>query len=197
MSDPVELHAQDTALLVMDFQPGIVAGYGGDDAPALVNARRLCEAARSAGIRVIFVTVGFREGYPEVASNNKMFGSLKQSGRLLIDNSAADVHPKLERRAEEVHVIKRRVGAFGTTDLDTVLRANRIETLVMCGIATSGVVLTTLRVAADLDYRCVVVSDACADRDPDVHACLMEKVFPRQASIVSTLDAAAAFVAAQ
>src|SRR6201999_3794135 len=83
-------------------------------------------------------------------------------------------------------IIKHRVGAFLGTDLETLLRARRVETLVLLGIATSGVVLSTLRYAADMDYRIVVASDGCADMDPEVHRVLMEKVFPRQATVSTT-----------
>jgi nicotinamidase-related amidase len=57
--------------------------------------------------------------------------------------------------------------------------------LVLAGIVTSGVVLSTLRQAADLDYRLTVLADGCLDSDPDVHWVLLEKVFPRQADVVS------------
>jgi nicotinamidase-related amidase len=83
-----------------------------------------------------------------------------------------------------VVVTKHRVSAFAGTDLEMVLRAGGTETLVLAGLATSGVVLSTLRHAADADYRIVVVEDCCADRDPEVHRVLMEKVFPRQATVV-------------
>ena len=52
--------------------------------------------------------------------------------------------------------------------------------------ATSGVILSTVRLAADLDYNLVVVEDGCADRDPEVHKLLMERVFPRQGTVVSS-----------
>jgi nicotinamidase-related amidase len=51
-------------------------------------------------------------------------------------------------------------------------------------LATSGVVLSTIRHAADADYKIVVVEDCCADRDPEVHRVLAEKVFVRQATVV-------------
>jgi nicotinamidase-related amidase len=86
----------------------------------------------------------------------------------------------------EIVVIKHRVGAFFATDLDMILRANEIDTLVLCGIATSGVVLSTLRHAADADYRIVVLRDCCSDADPEVHACPLNKVFPRQATVVAS-----------
>jgi nicotinamidase-related amidase len=79
------------------------------------------------------------------------------------------------------------VSAFSGSDLDVLLRGAGADTLVLSGIATSGVVLSTLRQAADLDYRITVLADACADRDPEVHRVLLEKVFPRQA-VVTTAD---------
>jgi len=85
-------------------------------------------------------------------------------------------------------VVKHRVNAFFGTDLDMILRAQGRDTLILVGHATSGVILSTIRYAADADYRLVVVEDGCADRDPEVHTILMEKVFPRQATVASTLD---------
>jgi nicotinamidase-related amidase len=69
-----------------------------------------------------------------------------------------------------------------------VLRAGETSCLVLAGIATSGVVLSTLRQAADLDYRLTVLADGCLDADAEVHRVLVEKVFPRQADVVSVAD---------
>ena len=62
----------------------------------------------------------------------------------------------------------------------------------LCGISTSGVVLSTVRDGADHDFRIVVLEDGCFDRDPEVHRVLTEKVFPRQAEVVSIDDFVAA-----
>jgi nicotinamidase-related amidase len=72
-----------------------------------------------------------------------------------------------------------------------ILRAKGVDTLVLFGIATSGVVLTTVRHAFDLDYRLIVLKDACADLDPEVHRVLTEKVFPAQAEVVDVAGWAA------
>ena len=58
----------------------------------------------------------------------------------------------------------------------------------LAGIATSGVVLSTLRQAADLDYRLVVLADGCLDADPEVHQVLTGKVFPRQADVLTVAE---------
>ena len=78
--------------------------------------------------------------------------------------------------------------AFTGSDLEVVLRAGGLDRLVLAGIATSGVVLATLRQAADLDYQLTVLADGCLDADPEVHRVLTEKVFPRQADVVSIAD---------
>ncbi len=88
-------------------------------------------------------------------------------------------------------VTKRRVSAFTGSDLGVLLRGLGAGTLVLTGIATSGVVLSTLREAADLDYRLIVLADACLGADPEVHRVLTEKVFPRQADVRNIADWAA------
>jgi nicotinamidase-related amidase len=82
-------------------------------------------------------------------------------------------------------VVKHRVNAFFGTDLEMMLRAHDIDTLVLLGHATSGVIVSTVRYAADADYRLVVVEDGCADRDAEMHTFLMQRLFPRQATVVS------------
>jgi nicotinamidase-related amidase len=72
-----------------------------------------------------------------------------------------------------------------------LLRGLGADELVLTGIATSGVVLSTVRQAADLDYRITVLADACGDADSEVHRVLTEKVFPRQASVTTVADWAA------
>ncbi len=88
----------------------------------------------------------------------------------------------------EVIVTKRRVGAFATTDLESIIRAHQVTTLALLGIATSGVVLSTVRWAADADYELLVLEDCCADADEEVHRVLMHKVFPRQATVVQAQE---------
>jgi nicotinamidase-related amidase len=175
-----------TALLVMDVQQGIVSRYAGD-ADYLPRLRRAVEAARAAGLRVIYVTVAFREGYPEISDRNKSFSAIGRTSGFVAGDSSTAVHPAVAPAPGEPVVLKRRVSAFAGSDLDVLLRAGNIDTLVLTGIATSGVVLSTLRQAADLDYRLVVLADACLDGDPEVHRVLTGKVFPRQAD-VRTVD---------
>ena len=172
-------------LLVMDFQHGLVESIA--DPSVLDAAGRAVKAARVSGIPVMFVRVAFRPGYPEAAASNAAFAAIAERGDAMTqEHPATQVHAALEPGPDEPVIVKRRVSAFSGSDLDVLLRAADAGTLVLAGIATSGVVLSTLRQAADLDYRLIVLSDACADRDPEVHRVLLEKVFPRQALVTET-----------
>jgi len=97
-----------------------------------------------------------------------------------------DPRPIIEPVNDDVVVVKRRTSAFSGSDLEVLLRAWGIKHLVLAGIATSGVVLSTTREAADKDYQLTILSDLCADPDAEVHAVLLEKVFPRQATVIAS-----------
>ncbi len=171
-----------TALLIMDVQPQIVERFG--DSGLTERLARAARAARGAGVRVVYVKVGFREGYPEISPRNATFSRIAELGGF-VEGVSSEVHAAVAPQPGDVVVTKRRVSAFAGSDLDVVLRAGGIEALVLSGIATSGVVLSTLRQAADLDFSLTVLSDGCVDADEEVHRVLCEKVFPRQAQVLT------------
>jgi nicotinamidase-related amidase len=179
-----------TVLLVMDVQRGVVERFA-DDAGYLPRLGRAVTAARAAGIPVVYVTVGFRPGHPEISARNRTFSAIASTGRFAQGDPGAEIHPAVAPAGGDLVVIKRRVSAFAGSDLEVLLRGLGAGTLVLTGIATSGVVLSTLRQAADLDYGLVVLADACLDADPEVHRVLTEKVFPRQAEVLTVAQWAA------
>jgi nicotinamidase-related amidase len=171
-----------TALLVMDVQNGITQrisdpGY----VPRVATAVR---AARAAGVPVVYVVVGFRDGHPEISPRNKSFSALPD-GVFTPGDPGAAIHPDVAPQPGDPVVTKRRISAFTGSDLEVLLRSGGVGHLVLAGLSTSGVVLSTLRQAADLDYRLTVLSDGCADPDTEVHRVLLEKVFPRQAEVTT------------
>ena len=176
------------ALLLMDLQKAI---FGRVEAgPELIERlKEVKSAAQAAGMLVIYVVVQFRDGFPEVGPGNKMFGMLKSGGFPLTEgNEAVEIVGDLTPTTGDIVVTKRRVSAFAGSDLEMVLRAQQIEHVVLAGISTSGVVLSTLREAADKDYQITVLSDCCLDRDGEVHRVLMEKVFPVQADVFTSKE---------
>jgi nicotinamidase-related amidase len=173
----------------MDYQNDIVGMLPENQQAALLDrASAILKKARQAHLSVIYVVVRFRDGYPEIDPRNKLFSNLKASGRLREGTPGAEIHDRVAPQNGDIVVTKRRVGAFSTTDMETILRSKNIDTLVLFGISTSGVVLSTVRWAADMDYSIVVVSDACADPDAEVNRVLMNKVFPRQATVLTSQE---------
>ncbi|HWZ14204.1 MAG TPA: isochorismatase family cysteine hydrolase [Mucilaginibacter sp.] len=175
---------QNTALLVMDMQAGIVAMLP-DAAHILGAVAKAIAHAREKKMPVIYVVVGFRQGAPEISLNNKGFAAAKERFANVNMDEFMTVHPELAPQAGELTIVKRRVCAFTGSDLEVVLRTFNIQHLVLAGIATSGVVLSTVREASDKDYRLTVLADGCADGDEEVHRVLTAKVFPRQADVLT------------
>ncbi|WP_260738598.1 isochorismatase family cysteine hydrolase [Tunturiibacter lichenicola] len=191
MSAALQIDPARTAVLSMDCQNGIVSIYTkGDKDDFVVRAASVLNHARASRMTVIHVKVGFRPGLPEVSSRNQLFGAVKASPQhqSLFQEPLGNIHPGLAPTEDEVVITKHRVSAFAGTDLAMILRANDISTLVLFGIATSGVVLSTLLEASDADFRVAVIKDCCADLDADLHEALLAKLFPLRATVLSAAD---------
>jgi len=187
MADQLSIERDKTAVVIMDYQNDIVGGYPEDVRNELLTrASKVLTTARREGIPVIYVVVRFREGYPEISSQDAARRGIRQTGRLVEGTPGAEILAEVAPQPGEVVVTKRRTGPFSTTDLNAILNAKGIETLVLMGVSTSGCVLSAVRWAADIDYRLIVIADCCADRDDEVQQVLTEKVFPRQATVVTS-----------
>ncbi|KIW63110.1 hypothetical protein PV04_09986 [Phialophora macrospora] len=177
-----------TALLVCDVQNGIVSRLISHKTQAyLESVAKTIAAARKANVKTIFVRVAFRPGYPEVAASNTSVAGVRASGGFLENDVSTEIHAAIAPRADDIVVTKRRRSAFHGTDLDMTLRCLGVQTLVMAGLSTSGVVLSTVRQGLDMDYGFVVLEDLCMDPEPDIHdACI--KVLGKQARIVNSTE---------
>ncbi|BDH12658.1 cysteine hydrolase family protein [Streptomyces hygroscopicus] len=177
----------DSALLVMDVQRDIV-DIADDGSGYLPRLRRAIDGARAASIPVIYVVIGLRPDHPDVSTRNRVLTAAVRDGLFTEGNPGTEIHPEVAPRQGDIVVTKRRASAFSGSDLDLVLRARGIDSLVLTGIATSGVVLYTLCQANDLDFGLTVLADACLDTDPEVHRVLTGKLFPQWADVVGVED---------
>ena len=180
--------ALHTALLVMDYQAGIVARV--PEADQLVErARQAIDLVRDWGGQIGYVRVAFEDEDFDVPETSRMGASLRGSGQAFhADSPTTAIDQRVAPDVGDIVVRKTRVGAFSTTDLHDRLQDRGIDTLVLAGISTSGVVLSTVIEAHDLDYRVFVLADGCADTDAEVHAFLLEKIFPRRAEVIALAD---------
>lgn len=173
----------------MDYQNGIVDMLGEPD-ELLARASDAIATVRSAGGHVGYVRVAFEDAdFDAIPATSRMGQRVGASAEAFHDNSPnTAVHDRVAPEPGDIIVRKVRVGAFSTTDLDAQLRERGVDTLILAGISTSGVVLSTVRDASDRDYRVVVLDDATADPDPEVHAFLTERIFPRQADVITVSE---------
>ena len=196
MSDTLTIDPARTALLAMDFQAGIIvsAAEAGSEA-ALARTIDAIGLVRKAGGRIGYVRVAFTDDDIAAIPAASHFAAMVTPERrdfLHADSPATAIDERIAPESGDIVVRKTRVGAFSTTDLDQQLRAAGVDTLILTGLSTSGVVLSTVRDGADRDYRIIVLADACADPGPGMHEFLTERVFPRQGTVISSADLPAA-----
>jgi nicotinamidase-related amidase len=190
MTERLPLDPTRAALLVMDYQVGLVHRI--PDADALL--RRVSAAiadVRSHGGHVAWVRIGFDDDeFDAIPPSSVMARSARPDRRAELRATAAatQIHQGLSPQPHDIAVRKTRVGAFSTTGLGAHLKRRDVCTLVLAGISTSGVVLSTVREAMDRDYRIIVLADACADLDPDTHAFLTRTIFPRHATVIDVSE---------
>lgn len=174
-----------TALLVMHYQTDIL-GLFPSVAPALLaNTRQLCDAARAKGVGVYFANLRFGPGYPEVSPSNKNGQGIKRLGLFTDDRLA----PELGQRADEPLILAHRASVFFGTDLQVRLSARGVDALIMVGIASTGVVLSSVAYASDADFRLYTVKDCCYDPDPIVHEHLFATAFESRTTVLSLAEA--------
>ena len=172
-----------SALLILDYQVGV------GDQPyarsAALRAAAALAAGRKAGLPIVFSKVKFRPGYVDISASNKVFGAYKAKN--LLPPDASQLIALFRPVPGEVVIDKDRFSAFSGNDLCELLRSAGINHLVIAGVATSHVVLSTYSTAADADYSMTILSDACADPKATLHSELMRNLFPASAT-VATVD---------
>lgn len=181
------LDPDKTALLLLHYQGDILSIFAQAGIDAYVGRMTaLAGQARAAGLPVIFGRIGFSPDYREIHPANQNGQMIRGFGLF-----TADEVPVGLRAPGDTVLTGHRVSAFKGTALDQDLRARGIDTLLMAGITTSGVVLSTLSEASDLDYRIVLVEDGCFDPDVEAHAALVRTAFATRARIASATEVAA------
>jgi len=179
------IEPKQTALLVMHYQTDILNLFPSVAPALLANTRKLCDAARHRGIGVYFAQIQFGPGYPEVSPRNKNGQGIKRLGLFVNDR----VSPELDRQPDEPVIIAHRASVFFGTDLMPRLSARGVDTLIMAGIASTGVVLSSVAYASDADFRLFTVKDCCYDPDPVVHDHLFSTAFESRTTVLSLAGA--------
>jgi nicotinamidase-related amidase len=186
-----------TALLFFDMlnghvkknDPATKARY----APVIAAAVRLLEAARGAGVVVMYAAAHHR---PDNATSAHLVTDTDNRLRQLAPNAPREFKPvvaagtweaqvidELKPQPQDYMVPKFRWSAFHQTYLDLALRSRHVDTIVVSGGSTDVGVASTAYAARDLDYKLVIASDACTSPEEDNHQQFMQRVFPRMARV--------------
>ena len=190
MSSIPALDPAHTALLVMDYQPAILAPLPESDSEALLGRmEKVIADVRATGGTVAYVRVGFTEAdWAAIPPANKSFAPVARHRLMHHADPDTAVHERLAPQEGDIIVRKIRYGGLSTTDLDQRLREHGITTLIVAGVSTSGAVLSTVLDAADRDYRLYVLTDGVADPDPEAHDVLLRQVLPVRAHLIETAE---------
>lgn len=175
-----------TVLVAMHYQNEVMHAAGkikvgvAEDAAnrgtLVENAARLLTLARKAGIPVVSVRIAFRPDHADVIPNCAIFRNVI-AGKAMVEGSwGAEFHEGLGPVDGEFVVKHTRVNAFYGSPLEEILRVLKADRLIMAGVATNSVVLTTVACAADMGYEVTVVADACSSGNPALHAAALENM---------------------
>ena len=153
---------------------------------AVESAGRLVDAARAAGVPVVFTRVEFAPGG---ADGGLFFRKVPALSCFERGNPLAEFLEHPRPVDGEVVVTKQYASAFFATSLASTLVAAGVDTTLICGLSTSGCVRATALDALQHGFVPVVVADACGDRHPDPHRANLFDLEQKYATVVAEEEA--------
>jgi ureidoacrylate peracid hydrolase len=181
-SQQLMLSRDGTALLVIDMQNAFCHPDGSFAKmtegrglsidmcrQAIAGCQRLVEAARAAGIPVIFTRYVYHPNYVDGGVLLAKYPQMRKVGSLAAGSWDAEIIDELAPASGDFVIDKSRYSAFYGTRLQPVLDGLRAHTLVVCGVTTNICVEATVRDAAQRDYRVYVVADATGELTRERH----------------------------
>lgn len=170
----VALHYQNEVLHPKGRIKVGVADNASNRDEVIENAIRLLNGARAAGVPVVSVRIAFRPDHADVLQNCPIFRNVVKLGAMVEGSWGTEFHEGLAPLPGEFAVTHSRVGAFFGSKLEEVLRVLDARRLIMVGVSTNSVVLTSVGQAADMGYEVTVAADACSAGQPHLHTAALE-----------------------
>jgi maleamate amidohydrolase len=193
-------------LILVDFQHA----YLGDDRPileqlgswpsaggagawrALRAALPLLHAARSASLPIVFSRIA----YPAAQEQSNPFVSKRgNSNGFIIGQKGAELAEELRPEASEYLLTKTAASVFYETALDEIIAKHSADSVVVCGLSTSGCVRATVVDAAARGLRVAVAADASADRITASHELALFDIWLKYGAVRSTKELATQLLA--
>jgi nicotinamidase-related amidase len=177
-----EIYNERAALVIMHYQVDVFAIlFGEQPSPLLNRCNALIRQWRATGRPVLFPNFSLGEEYEHAPPvTNRQITPYLPSGRF---RSGVPVEGLATDRGDLFYTCPRASVFYGTS-LDADLRTRGVNTLVMAGISTTGVVLSSVAWASDADYDVRLVKDCCYDPDQDAHEALFRSGFGGRVQVV-------------
>jgi ureidoacrylate peracid hydrolase len=166
-----------SALIVVDMQNGFVHPQGSCAqagfpiammAPSIPGCRRAIEAARRANVPIVFTRYTYRADFRDGGFMLKeKFPMLADAKALVAGSWDQAVIEELGVQPTDFVIDKNRPSSFIGTPLESCLKGAGVEEVVVCGVTTNCCVETTVRDAAQRDFRTFVLTDAVAEWEDD------------------------------
>jgi maleamate amidohydrolase len=177
------------AVLVVDFSRGFTdpeCTMGSDLTEEVEATSRLLAAAREREIPIIFTTIGFE---PNLKDGSLWLEKMPGLAELQVGGKWVEIDPRLERREEEVVILKKGASAFFGTNLPSVLVSQGVDAVIMCGATTSGCIRATAIDLLQHGYPTLVPRECVGDRAQAPHEANLVDIQAKYADVVPMEDA--------
>ncbi|CAM6083245.1 unnamed protein product [Calypogeia fissa] len=191
-ASPLSITAERTALLLMDYHNTFI-GLGGEAAFAAVKqGKSMRDWASANGVLVVHCLVDMKQPILSSFKGAHRFKQLAARMNMQEQPDAANEHKDIAFDSTKGEFMFTRppgyISVLKSPDLGPLLRSKGIKSVLLCGVSTSGCVLSTARGAGDDEYIVTVIEDACMDRVPGLHETLIQKVLPSQAHVTTAVE---------
>ncbi|NOH31334.1 cysteine hydrolase family protein [Vibrio mediterranei] len=143
--------------------------------------------ARQSGHLIIFVKVGYDKSYVLNHSGSPFFIANEKLEALQLGSWGGEFHQDIDLTDNDIVVIKPRINAFYSSQLEAVLRANHVQNIVLSGVSSAWAIEATAREAHDRDYNVTILDDACGAKNKQEHVSVMERM--QTIASISIVDA--------
>jgi nicotinamidase-related amidase len=187
----------DTAIILIGYQnemfhpEGFLHGSVKDCAAenkVLPNTVALIEALHDTDVPIIHTTINFTDNYEELEQPVGLLKMIVDSNALKAGSFGSETIGELRAFGDRILDVpgKRGLNAFIGTDLDEVLKARGIRTIVLAGVVTSICVDSTARLGMELGYRVVVLEDCTAGRTMTEQELYCQSIFPIYSEVMKS-----------
>ena len=179
------------AVLVVDFSCGFTdpaCTLGSDLTKEVEATRRLLDAARAKGLPIVYTTIGFE---PSLKDGALWLQKVPALGDLQIGGRWVEIDARLDPQPGEPVVLKKGASAFFGTNLASILIAQGVDSVILCGATTSGCIRATAIDLLQYGFPTIVPRECVGDRAQAPHEANLFDIQAKYADVVGLEDALA------